>query len=205
MWENVRNASISNGNYALFSPRTSRKSDESLEMQPLHNTSPRGSKILLKRMSRVRSDEKDADSAEAKDELHDKTPSPIGAGLPLLQRLRLLKEKQVSWPGQGLEAIPVASTSPPTCGQKPHSHSHSYNHRVTGNHTALLVFCYFSFHFHFFHSPTSPFARLGFPHPSRVTKSHAHAHAHTSPLPHPHATHKALNGFSPQADKQSVE
>jgi len=67
-------------------------------MQPLHNTSPRGSKILLKRMSRVRSDEKDADSAEAKDELHDKTPSPIGAGLPLLQRLRLLKEKQVSWP-----------------------------------------------------------------------------------------------------------
>lgn len=65
-------------------------------MQPLHNTSPRGSKIMLKRMSRVRSDDKDADSAEAKDELHDKTPSPIGAGLPLLQRLRLLKEKQVS-------------------------------------------------------------------------------------------------------------
>lgn len=64
-------------------------------MQPLHNSSPRGSKIMLKRMSRVRSDDKDTE--EAKDELHDKTPSPIGAGLPLLQRLRLLKEKQVSW------------------------------------------------------------------------------------------------------------
>ncbi|XP_033238429.1 serine-rich adhesin for platelets-like isoform X4 [Drosophila pseudoobscura] len=80
----------------LKKSRTSRKSDESLEMQPLHNTSPRGSKIMLKRMSRVRSDEKDADTADAKDELHDKTPSPIGAGLPLLQRLRLLKEKQES-------------------------------------------------------------------------------------------------------------
>ncbi|XP_022231114.2 uncharacterized protein LOC111080041 [Drosophila obscura] len=80
----------------LKKSRTTRKSDESLEMQPLHNTSPRGSKIMLKRMSRVRSDEKDADTAEAKDELHDKTPSPIGAGLPLLQRLRLLKEKQES-------------------------------------------------------------------------------------------------------------
>jgi hypothetical protein len=37
------------------------------------------------------------------DEIHDdehsnaETPSPIGAGLPLLQRLRLLKEKQVSF------------------------------------------------------------------------------------------------------------
>ncbi|XP_068159398.1 uncharacterized protein Cngl isoform X3 [Drosophila tropicalis] len=83
----------------LKKSRTSRKSDESLEMQPLHSTSPRGSKIMLKRMSRVRSDEKDSadkESAEAKDELHDKTPSPIGAGLPLLQRLRLLKEKQES-------------------------------------------------------------------------------------------------------------
>lgn len=27
----------------------------------------------------------------------EKSPSPIGAGLPLLQRLRLLKEKQVSY------------------------------------------------------------------------------------------------------------
>ncbi|XP_032295766.1 uncharacterized protein Cngl isoform X3 [Drosophila virilis] len=98
----------------LKKSRTSRKSDESLEMQPLHNTSPRGSKIMLKRMSRVRSDDKDADSAEAKDELHDKTPSPIGAGLPLLQRLRLLKEKQ------DREERAVKSTPP----QKSPPHSH---------------------------------------------------------------------------------
>ena len=64
-------------------------------MQPLHSGSPKnGHKAsMLKRMSRVRSDEKE-DSLE-QEELHDKTPSPIGAGLPLLQRLRLLKEKQV--------------------------------------------------------------------------------------------------------------
>lgn len=63
-------------------------------MQPLHSGSPKnGKSSMLKRMSRVRSDEKE-DSLE-QDELHDKTPSPIGAGLPLLQRLRLLKEKQV--------------------------------------------------------------------------------------------------------------
>ncbi|XP_013103742.2 uncharacterized protein LOC106084540 isoform X2 [Stomoxys calcitrans] len=77
----------------LKKSRASRRSDESLEMQPLHNTSPKNGKSMLKRMSRVRSDEKE-DAAEEKTELHDKTPSPIGAGLPLLQRLRLLKEKQ---------------------------------------------------------------------------------------------------------------
>uniref|UniRef100_A0A1I8M3P6 Uncharacterized protein n=1 Tax=Musca domestica TaxID=7370 RepID=A0A1I8M3P6_MUSDO len=77
----------------LKKTRTSRRSDESLEMQPLHNTSPKNGKTMLKRMSRVRSDEKE-ESADVKAELHDKTPSPIGAGLPLLQRLRLLKEKQ---------------------------------------------------------------------------------------------------------------
>ncbi|KAM8719147.1 hypothetical protein ACLKA7_011799 [Drosophila subpalustris] len=98
----------------LKKSRTSRKSDESMEMQPLHITSPRSSKIMLKRMSRVRSDEKDADSADAKDELHDKTPSPIGAGLPLLQRLRLLKEKQ------DREERAVKSTPP----QKSPPHSH---------------------------------------------------------------------------------
>lgn len=64
-------------------------------MQPLHSTSPKNGKTMLKRMSRVRSDEKE-ETAEEKEELHDKSPSPIGAGLPLLQRLRLLKEKQVS-------------------------------------------------------------------------------------------------------------
>lgn len=63
-------------------------------MQPLHNTSPKNGKSVLKRMSRVRSDDKE-EAVDEKSELHDKTPSPIGAGLPLLQRLRLLKEKQV--------------------------------------------------------------------------------------------------------------
>ncbi|XP_075154778.1 cyclic nucleotide-gated ion channel-like [Haematobia irritans] len=77
----------------LKKSRTSRRSDESLEMQPLHNTSPKNGKSMLKRMSRVRSDEKE-ETTDVKAELHDKTPSPIGAGLPLLQRLRLLKEKQ---------------------------------------------------------------------------------------------------------------
>ncbi|XP_053950080.1 uncharacterized protein LOC128858115 [Anastrepha ludens] len=75
----------------LKNARTSRRSDESLEMQPLHEISNKGNKTALKRMSHVRSEEKE----EIKEKVHqDKTPSPIGAGLPLLQRLRLLKEKQ---------------------------------------------------------------------------------------------------------------
>lgn len=99
----------------LKKSRTSRRSNESLEMQPLHtNTSPKIlPKGMLKRMSRVKSDDDKRptfDSGEidgshhlhsssagaiAHSEAKDKTPSPIGAGLPLLQRLRLLKEKQV--------------------------------------------------------------------------------------------------------------
>lgn len=91
--------------------RTSRRSNESLEMQPLHSsTSPKIlPKGMLKRMSRVKSDEDkrpfdtDLDNQHLHSssgaivhvEVKDKTPSPIGAGLPLLQRLRLLKEKQV--------------------------------------------------------------------------------------------------------------
>lgn len=43
-------------------------------------------------MSHVRSEEKEEKEEKTN---QDKTPSPIGAGLPLLQRLRLLKEKQV--------------------------------------------------------------------------------------------------------------
>lgn len=97
----------------LKKTRTSRRSNESLEMQPLHSsTSPKIlPKGMLKRMSRVKSDDDkrpfdtDLDNthhlhsssagAIAHVEIKDKTPSPIGAGLPLLQRLRLLKEKQV--------------------------------------------------------------------------------------------------------------
>lgn len=77
-------------------------------MQPLHIKGPKG---VLRRMPRVRSDEIHETSADQQIQqiqqsqpvqpvqpIHekDKTPSPIGAGLPLLQRLRLLKEKQVS-------------------------------------------------------------------------------------------------------------
>lgn len=47
-------------------------------------------------MPRVRSDEMNGDGDDHID-IKEKTPSPIGAGLPLLQRLRLLKEKQVSF------------------------------------------------------------------------------------------------------------
>lgn len=88
---------------------TGRRSNESIELQPLHlgaafGKNPKG---VLRRMPRVRSDEMHAEaengagSAAAGVDHHDtvakeKTPSPIGAGLPLLQRLRLLKEKQVS-------------------------------------------------------------------------------------------------------------
>lgn len=104
---------------------TGRKSSESIELQPLHqattNKTPKG---VLRRMPRVRSDE--IHSNDPADDHHDtsisaaatstgsintskeKSPSPIGAGLPLLQRLRLLKEKQVSHftsTTQGLSAI----------------------------------------------------------------------------------------------------
>lgn len=91
---------------------TGRKSSESIELQPLHQTSsnktPKG---VLRRMPRVRSDEIHAgdtddhhdtaasiaaDPSGSINTLKEKSPSPIGAGLPLLQRLRLLKEKQVS-------------------------------------------------------------------------------------------------------------
>ncbi|XP_037024919.1 uncharacterized protein LOC119066502 isoform X2 [Bradysia coprophila] len=71
---------------------TGRRSNESIELQPLQGTirTPKG---VLRRMPRVRSDEMTGDGDDHVD-IKEKTPSPIGAGLPLLQRLRLLKEKQ---------------------------------------------------------------------------------------------------------------
>ncbi|XP_039435030.1 uncharacterized protein LOC120417112 isoform X10 [Culex pipiens pallens] len=86
---------------------TTRRSNESIEMQPLHggggggntsggsggSASSKTPKTMLRRMPRVKSDEVHTeDEGGGRD--HDKVPSPIGAGLPLLQRLRLLKEKQ---------------------------------------------------------------------------------------------------------------
>lgn len=75
---------------------THRKSDESIELQPLQKSSS-SSKGVLRRMQRVKSDDLNADDEDCpkEDRKEEKVPSPIGAGLPLLQRLRLLKEKQV--------------------------------------------------------------------------------------------------------------
>ena len=75
--------------------RTARRSNESIELQPMQSTNktPKG---VLRRMPRVRSDEIATENDENPEAKEPKTPSPIGAGLPLLQRLRLLKEKQVS-------------------------------------------------------------------------------------------------------------
>lgn len=67
-------------------------------MQPLHLL--KGPKGVLRRMPRVRSDEIQETPGEqlsVRPKEKEKTPSPIGAGLPLLHRLRLLKEKEVSW------------------------------------------------------------------------------------------------------------
>lgn len=74
---------------------THRKSDESIELQPLQG--PKTPKGVLRRMQRVKSDELNADDEECPkdDKKEEKITSPIGAGLPLLQRLRVLKEKQV--------------------------------------------------------------------------------------------------------------
>ncbi|EAT48995.1 AAEL000014-PA [Aedes aegypti] len=77
---------------------TTRRSNESIEMQPLQGNASGGSgsgsktpKTALRRMARVKSEDIHTED-EGKE--NDKVPSPIGAGLPLLQRLRLLKEKQ---------------------------------------------------------------------------------------------------------------
>lgn len=75
---------------------THRRSDESIELQPLQG--PKTPKGVLRRMQRVKSEDNNADDEDcSKDDVkqEEKITSPIGAGLPLLQRLRLLKEKQV--------------------------------------------------------------------------------------------------------------
>lgn len=79
----------------IITIRGARRSNESIELQPLQGTvkTPKG---LLRRMPRVRSDEIQPE-IDGNVDVKDKSPSPIGAGLPLLQRLRLLKEKQVSF------------------------------------------------------------------------------------------------------------
>lgn len=72
---------------ALKKSKTHRRSNESLELQPLHSNN--NSKGTLKRMSRVKSHELSQEEAgERKEEKAEPSTSPLGAGLPLLQRLR---------------------------------------------------------------------------------------------------------------------
>lgn len=97
---------------------TGRRSNESIDVQSSHHVSSLANKTpkgVLRRMPRVRSDEMTAGETDVSaaagaavaattvsngeqnhEPIKEKSPSPIGAGLPLLQRLRLLKEKQVS-------------------------------------------------------------------------------------------------------------
>nr|CAD7425427.1 unnamed protein product [Timema monikensis] len=83
------------------SRRSVRMKEEALELQPLNpgsvetyrhdqpSCSYSSGKGMLRRMSRVRSDENGS-----QEDYHDEQScEPIGAGLPLIQRLRILKEK----------------------------------------------------------------------------------------------------------------
>lgn len=76
---------------ALKKSKTHRKSNESLELQPLHTPTNNNNKGTLKRMSRVKSHDLSQEENE-KLEVTSKEPviSPLGAGLPLLHRLRYL-------------------------------------------------------------------------------------------------------------------
>uniref|UniRef100_A0A182SJ09 Cyclic nucleotide-binding domain-containing protein n=1 Tax=Anopheles maculatus TaxID=74869 RepID=A0A182SJ09_9DIPT len=133
---------------------TTRRSNESIEMQPLHGNATSGGgsggagsggsggsggnktpKTMLKRMPRVKSDDIHTED-EGKD--NDKVPSPIGAGLPLLQRLRLLKEKQVS--GSFYTTITITNRTHKT-------HPHRQGHILTVDD----IFTSFTDHLHHHH------------------------------------------------------
>lgn len=79
---------------ALKRSRTHRRSQESLELQPLHVTSNNsGSKGMLKRMPRVKSHDLSQEDghgpvSQGEQQSGEPTISPLGAGLPLLARLR---------------------------------------------------------------------------------------------------------------------
>ncbi|XP_023310870.1 uncharacterized protein LOC108917159 [Anoplophora glabripennis] len=106
---------------ALKKTRTHRRSQESLELQPLH-TPTNNNKATLKRMSRVRSHDLSQEEGEKKEQIaSEPVVSPIGAGLPLLHRLKLLKEKQDN-EERSKSVTPVASPTsssmrspPPVC------------------------------------------------------------------------------------------
>lgn len=80
----------------LRKSRTHRRSQESLELQPLNATSA-NTKGMLKRMSRVKSHDLSQEENTTTIDQHQneaKVPSPLGAGLPLLHRLRLVNIKE---------------------------------------------------------------------------------------------------------------
>uniref|UniRef100_A0A1A9VP59 Cyclic nucleotide-binding domain-containing protein n=1 Tax=Glossina austeni TaxID=7395 RepID=A0A1A9VP59_GLOAU len=79
----------------LKNSRNSRLRNEVIEMQHIQNLFPKNCRSEINQMPCAFSDEKD-EKLEEKIQKSDNTPSPIGAGLPLLQRLRLLKEKQTA-------------------------------------------------------------------------------------------------------------
>uniref|UniRef100_A0A1B0BM61 Uncharacterized protein n=1 Tax=Glossina palpalis gambiensis TaxID=67801 RepID=A0A1B0BM61_9MUSC len=78
----------------LKKSRNSRLRNEAIEMQHIRNLSPKNCRSEISQMPCAFSEETD-EKLEEKIEKSNYTSSPIGAGLPLLQRLRLLKEKQV--------------------------------------------------------------------------------------------------------------
>ncbi|XP_075219430.1 uncharacterized protein LOC142323540 [Lycorma delicatula] len=84
------------------SRRGTRSKDECLELQPLTNTQSEGNgKGVLSRMPHVWSDE----TSQEEEPAHE----VIGAGLPLLQRLKLLKEKQDAEEAKNTEQKAAAS------------------------------------------------------------------------------------------------
>lgn len=73
---------------ALKKSKTHRRSEESLELQPLHPPN-HNNKATLKRMSRVKSHDLSQEEGERREtSACEPVISPIGAGLPLLQRLK---------------------------------------------------------------------------------------------------------------------
>lgn len=108
---------------ALRKSRTHRRSDdESLELQPLHCSAPETStpKGPLRRMQRVKSHDLSQEDASHHHEQHaEPITSPLGAGLPLLSRLRLLKEKQEHEERSKSSTPPVLSPSPSSVKSPP--------------------------------------------------------------------------------------
>ncbi|KAF5284189.1 hypothetical protein FQR65_LT00189 [Abscondita terminalis] len=96
--------------------RTRRSEGECLELQPLHVKDECAPKSVLKRMSRVKSHDLSQEETSGNEQQScEPVTSPLGAGLPLLARLRLLKEKQDH---EDRTNSATASLLPPCSGPK---------------------------------------------------------------------------------------